>query len=93
MTKVREDYANVCDLPCDFEFFKYQNIVNCNKDIVPSHITIDKYGSCVWKLLDGKNTVFDIVNSMKSNFPNEQDKMLNRVVTFLYTLQVNKYIQ
>lgn len=58
-----------------------------------SHITLDKYGSCVWKLLDGKNTVFDIVNSMKSNFPDEQDKMLNRVVTFLYTLQVNKYIQ
>lgn len=43
MTKVREDYANVCDLPCDFEFFKYQNIVNCSTDIVPSHITINKY--------------------------------------------------
>lgn len=43
MTKVREDYTNVCDLPCDFEFFKYQNIINCNCDIVPSHITINQY--------------------------------------------------
>lgn len=43
MTKVRENYTNVCDLPCDFDFFKYQNIVNCNTDIVPSHMTIQKY--------------------------------------------------
>ena len=43
MTKVRENYANVCDLPCDFDFFKYQNIVNCSEKIVPSHIIIDKY--------------------------------------------------
>ena len=43
MTKVREDYANVCDLSCDFDFFKYQNIVNCSEQIVPSHIVIDKY--------------------------------------------------
>ena len=58
-----------------------------------SHITLDNYGSCVWKLNEKKNTVFDVVNSMKSNFPDEKDKMLNRVIAFLYTLQVNKYIQ
>lgn len=57
-----------------------------------SHITLDKYGSFVWKLLDGKNTVFDIVKSMEAKFPDEKDKMINRVITFLYTLQVNKYI-
>lgn len=57
-----------------------------------SHITLDKHGSALWKLIDGKNTVFDIVKKMESIFPNEKDKMLNRVITFLYTLQVNKYI-
>ena len=57
-----------------------------------SHITLDKYGSTLWLLLDGKNSVFDVVNAMKKEFPQEQDRMLDRVVTFFYTLQTNKYI-
>jgi len=57
-----------------------------------SHITLDKYGSTLWLLLDGKNSVFDVVNAMKNNFPSEQDRMLDRVITFFHTLQINKYI-
>ena len=57
-----------------------------------SHIALDSYGTELWLLLDGKNTVFDIVNKMKNKFPTEQDRMLDRVITFLHTLQVNKYI-
>lgn len=43
LTAVREDYANVCDLPCDFDFFRYQKIVNNNVECVPSHMTINCY--------------------------------------------------
>jgi hypothetical protein len=56
-----------------------------------SHISLDKYGSKLWLLLDGKNTVLDVVNKMKE-ISSDDDKMLNRVVTFFHTLQVNKYI-
>ncbi len=57
-----------------------------------SHITLDKYGSTLWLLLDGSNSVFDVVNKMKDAFPQEQDRMLDRVITFFHTLQINKYI-
>lgn len=57
-----------------------------------SHITLDKYGSKLWLLLDGKNSVYDVVNAMKESFPQEQDRMLDRVITFFHTLQINKYI-
>ena len=58
-----------------------------------SHIWLDEYGSTLWQLLDGKNSVFDVVNFMKEKFPSETDKMLNRVISFFHTLQVNKFIQ
>ena len=57
-----------------------------------SHITLDKYGSKLWLLLDGKNSVYDVVNAMKESFPQEQGRMLDRVITFFHTLQINKYI-
>ena len=47
-TALREGYVNVNDLPCDADFFKYQEIVNSNRKMVPSHSVIeahiDKYG-------------------------------------------------
>jgi len=57
-----------------------------------SHIALDSYGTAVWTALDGKHTVFDIVNHMKKQFPKEEARMLDRVVTFLHTLQVNRLI-
>ncbi len=57
-----------------------------------SHISLDKYGSVVWKNIDGKNTVMDIIHTMESEFPKEKDRMLDRVVTYLATLQQNGFI-
>ncbi len=45
-TAMRESYAPVCELPKDFDFFMYQNIVNKDVCTVPSHIVIDKYINC-----------------------------------------------
>lgn len=45
-TAQRESYVPVCTEPGNFDFFKYQNIVNNNVRTVPSHIVIDKYINC-----------------------------------------------
>ena len=57
-----------------------------------SHISLDIHGTALWKALDGNRSVFEIVSLMKEAFPEEEDRMLDRVVTFLHTLQVNRFI-
>ncbi|BDC94713.1 Coenzyme PQQ synthesis protein D (PqqD) [Treponema bryantii] len=57
-----------------------------------SHIALDKYGTTLWLALDGTATVNDVLEKMKEAFPEEQDKMLNRVVQFLTTLESWKFI-
>ena len=46
-----------------------------------SHISLDAYGSALWECM-----------AMKEQFPQEEDRMLDRVVTFLGTLQNNRFI-
>ncbi|MCX4327611.1 MAG: PqqD family protein [Lachnospiraceae bacterium] len=57
-----------------------------------SHISLDKYGSVLWKSVNGTNTVYDILNIMSEAFPDEKDNMLKRVIAFMQTLYSNKYI-
>ena len=57
-----------------------------------SHISLDKYGTTLWLALDGKATVNDVLSKMKNAFPEEGEKMLNRVVHFLNTLEIHKFI-
>ncbi len=57
-----------------------------------SHIALDKYGTTLWLALDGTATVNDILNKMNEEFPEETDKMMNRVVQFLTTLETWKFI-
>lgn len=57
-----------------------------------SHISLDKYGSVLWKSINGKNSVYDILNIMSDTFPDEKEDMLKRVIAFMQTLQANKYI-
>lgn len=42
-TALHEDYADVCELDSDAGFFKWQESVNPNVGIVPSHNVIDMY--------------------------------------------------
>ena len=58
-----------------------------------SRISLDTYGSALWQQLDGKNTVMQIVEVMINAFPDEKDRMLDRVVHFLSTLEANKFIK
>ena len=57
-----------------------------------SHISLDKYGSQLWLGIDGKNSVNDLLKIMEEAFPAEKDKMLNRIVQFLATLEVHAFI-
>ena len=57
-----------------------------------SHISLDRYGSVVWQSIDGKNTVLDVIHIMEKEFPGETDRMLDRVVTYLATLQRSGFI-
>ena len=57
-----------------------------------SHIALDKYGSVVWQSIDGNNNVMDIVRIMENSFPKEKDRMIDRVVTYMATLQANSFI-
>ncbi len=58
-----------------------------------SHISLDKYGSALWLAIDGQNTVYDVVQHMELTFPKEQSRMLDRVITFMHTLQINNFIR
>jgi hypothetical protein len=58
-----------------------------------SHIALDHYGTVLWKELDGRHTVFDLVHIMEEKFPDQQDNMMNRVITFLGTLERNGFIR
>ena len=42
-TNDKEDYIRVKDLPQDADFFRYQNIINPNVRIVPSHCVIEQF--------------------------------------------------
>ena len=57
-----------------------------------SHISLDRYGSVVWQSIDGGNNVMDIIHIMEKEFPGETDRMLDRVVTYLATLQRSGFI-
>lgn len=57
-----------------------------------SHISMDGYGTALWKLLDGERDVFSVVGEMKKAFPQEEDKMLERCVRFLGILESNRFI-
>ena len=57
-----------------------------------SHITLDAYGSALWKLLDGERGVGAVAGAMETAFPDERERMLDRCVQFLGTLEANHFV-
>ena len=58
-----------------------------------SHISLDKYGSTLWLALNGNTSVNGVLSKMNQTFPDESEKMLNRVVQFLTTLGTHGFIR
>lgn len=43
LTSVKDEFVDISNVPSDYEFFKFQEIVNRNVEDVPSHRVIDEY--------------------------------------------------
>ncbi|MGN0152704.1 MAG: PqqD family protein [Wujia sp.] len=58
-----------------------------------SHIMLDSYGSVLWNMINGNNTVYDIVQGMMAVFPGDGDAICGRVLLFMCILQQNNLIR
>lgn len=57
-----------------------------------SFIKLDKLGSCVWKNIDDKSCIYDVSESIKSEFGNDCEPIYERLITYLNILRDNKFI-
>lgn len=57
-----------------------------------SYIELDEYGSYLWQQLDGETDIYGLSQKMKSRFGEEAEPVVERLVQFMKTLQVNHYI-
>ena len=89
--ETRTDGTAVVDLPHHGFFARIAQTFFKKPKV--SHIALDKYGSVVWMHLDGSHTAGDVIRIMEETFPEEKDRMLDRTVTFLGTLQRSGFIR
>ena len=57
-------------------------------------ISLDETGSTVWRLIDGKRSVFEITNELKHIKKDiNQEKIYERVSLFISTLARNRFVK
>jgi hypothetical protein len=57
-----------------------------------STVDLDKFGSFVWKQIDGKRSVNDIAEEMRQEFGEEAEPLYDRLVKFLRLLRNNDFV-
>lgn len=57
-----------------------------------SYIELDEYGSYLWQQIDGKADIHQLSLRMKEHFGKKAEPVVERLVQFMRTLQVNHYI-
>lgn len=57
-----------------------------------SFIKLDDYGSCVWKQIDGKKTVYEIGQILKKEHKGASNQLYERLSTYFGILEQNHYI-
>lgn len=57
-----------------------------------SYIEMDEYGTYLWENIDGESNVLELSKKMKSHFGEKAEPVLDRLVTFIKTLQTNQFI-
>lgn len=57
-----------------------------------SYIELDEYGSYLWLQIDGKTSVHQLSVKMQEHFGRKAEPVVERLVQFMRTLQVNHYI-
>lgn len=55
-------------------------------------IALDTYGSYIWKLINGKRTVFGISQHVREQFGDAAEPLLDRLVKFFAILKNNELI-
>lgn len=55
------------------------------------HVPLDIYGSEVWKTIDGKHSISDIIELVRLIYPDEIG-LDERIITYLYRLRHDKLI-
>lgn len=60
----------------------------------PKKITmdLDEIGSTVWKLCDGKNTIYDIGNALSEKFGDRVEPLYPRLIKFIEMLLARNYV-
>ena len=56
------------------------------------HVTLEEHGTAVWKLIDGKRSVREIVELLASHFAGDEG-YASRVTTYLMQLQKDGFIR
>ncbi|MBI9072367.1 MAG: PqqD family protein [Melioribacteraceae bacterium] len=69
-----------------------EKIIFKNKTQKPNKIDLDKIGSFIWILCDGKNTVANIIEKAGKEFLENEDQMNSRVEIFINQLNKNHLI-
>ena len=64
-------------------------------DVIPcrsEYVHLEEHGTVVWELIDGKQTVREIIEKLAVHFQNEAGYE-SRVSTYLYQLQKDGFIK
>lgn len=56
------------------------------------HVKLEKHGTAIWELIDGKRTVREIIEKLVAHFP-EEINYESRIITYMYQLQKDHFIQ
>jgi hypothetical protein len=90
ITTEKEGELSVIAFPRFRSKFMRKYFVFKNKSAI-IRIRIEKHGTAVWNLIDGKRTVSDIVNILAKHFDNEKNYEY-RIATYITQLQKQGFI-
>ena len=62
------------------------------KPLRQSHITLEAFGSFLWKNMDGRTTLRDLANMLKDEFGEKAEPLYPRLEKYVVTLKNNKLI-
>ena len=57
-----------------------------------SYISLDEFGSFIWKQIDGVKTVYEIGQAVKAEFGDKAEPLYERLAKFITILRNNAYV-
>ena len=62
------------------------------KPLRQSHITLEEFGSFLWKIMDGRTTLRDLADQLKEEFGESIEPLYPRLEKYMVVLKNNKLI-